>query len=160
MITPAKWQTAEADQKIASEHSYGEFREKLVPHMREVVFYPDCKDVFSIMQSDGITYFSVDKQNIIDKCNVVNRCKAVREFNSTVKRDIKNRETLINIGDEINRFFSDAAKFKFPYMCGSHRYLVCTNAQLPGGGLYAISKNNPKVYYLGLSEVYDTLAPR
>lgn len=48
MITPAKWQTAEADQKIASKMSYGQFRKKLVPHMREVVFYPDAGNVFDI----------------------------------------------------------------------------------------------------------------
>ena len=33
MITPAKWQTCEADQRIDSTHSYGDFREQIVPHM-------------------------------------------------------------------------------------------------------------------------------
>lgn len=54
MITPAKWQTAEADQKIASKMSYGQFRKKLVPHMREVVFYPDAKDAFDIAIREGV----------------------------------------------------------------------------------------------------------
>ena len=48
MITPAKWQTAEADQRVMSKMTYGEFRKKIVPHMSKVVFFPCCKDVFDI----------------------------------------------------------------------------------------------------------------
>lgn len=57
MITPAKWQTADADQRISSNISYGEFRRQLVPHMSHVCFYPCCKDMFDILQVDGVSYF-------------------------------------------------------------------------------------------------------
>ena len=46
MITPAKWQTAEANQKIASKMSYGMFREKIVPHMSKIDFVK-CVPVFN-----------------------------------------------------------------------------------------------------------------
>lgn len=70
MITPAKWQTAEADQKIASKMSYGQFRKKLVPHMREVVFYPDSFDLFRAAIADGVTYFILDVEKTFDVCTV------------------------------------------------------------------------------------------
>lgn len=35
MITPAKWQTAEASQEISSQHSYGEFRQVIVPCIKQ-----------------------------------------------------------------------------------------------------------------------------
>lgn len=37
MITPAKWQTAEANQKVSSKNiNYGQFRQMYVPHMSYV----------------------------------------------------------------------------------------------------------------------------
>ena len=74
MITPAKWQTAEDDQGIASNNSYGQFRSDLVPHMKEVTFYPCCRDVFNIYQTDGITFYLLDKSRKYEKCRVVNKC--------------------------------------------------------------------------------------
>lgn len=44
-IVPAKWQTAEADQRIDSKHSYGDFRREIVPHMDKVVFYPQSIEI-------------------------------------------------------------------------------------------------------------------
>lgn len=158
MITPAKWQTAEANQSIKSVHSYGYFRKNIVPYMKYVCFYPDCKDVFNIMQQDGITYFLLDHSKI-ESCTVVNKCKNVSYFNQTSIRDITHREQLINVGNEINELLKDRPKFKFRQLDMGQRYIVCTNCQLPGGGLYAITKRSNKVYYLGVSEVYDTSEP-
>ena len=75
MITPAKWQTADANQRVSSKMTYGEFRKKLVTHMSHVVFCPDCSDIFNIGQMDGITYFLIDKETH-DECSVKNisRC--------------------------------------------------------------------------------------
>ena len=156
MITPAKWQTAKGNQRIASNKTYGQFREDIVPHIKEVVYYPDCKDVFNIMQPDGITYYLIDNKHMIDKCTVRNVCENVKEFNSVAIRDIKNRETLINAGDSINKFLRNYRKFKFSHIPNNFRYVVCTNCKLPGGGLCAITKSNKKVYYLGVSRTYDT----
>lgn len=103
MITPAKWQTAEADQKIASKMSYGEFRKKLVPHMRHVCFYPDSRDVFDIKQLDGITWFILDKAEN-STAIVENKCVRQALFNSSESRSIHNRESLINVGNEIAQF--------------------------------------------------------
>lgn len=159
MITPAKWQTADANQAIQQRHTYGQFRQKLVPHMKQVCFYPDCKDIFNIMQQDGITYYILDKHKTFDRCTVVNKCKTIAEFNSSESRSILNRETLINAGNKINEYLKQTDKFKFQIDGAYHRYIVGTNSQLPGGGLYAITKSNPKVYYLGESKVIDASNP-
>lgn len=112
MITPAKWQTAEADQKIASKMSYGQFRKKLVPHMREVVFYPDCTDVFSISQVDGVVYYIIDKMMTYEMCKVHNRCNRNSYLNSDENRSINNCESLLNIGNEIIQYINSDKSFK------------------------------------------------
>lgn len=90
-ITPAKWQTAAPDQRIVSKISYGEFRAKYVPHMSQVVFYPDCGNVFKISQVDGITWYVMDKE-MHEKCKVINKCNNQKHYNSVAIRNIRERE--------------------------------------------------------------------
>ena len=132
MITPAKWQTAEADQKIASKMSYGQFRKKLVPHMREVVFYPDCSDIFRIGQIDGITYYILNKNEVYDKCKVVNKSRLQKYFNSVETRQILNGKQLHNIGNEIvNQIM---LYLQYNTYVKSGRYEVWVNNQVCLGG--------------------------
>lgn len=127
MITPAKWQTAEANQRIDSQMSYGGFRKKIVPHMKEVVYYPNSLDVFEkVYQIDGITYFGIDKQQEIDKCTVCNVQNTIYDkvenilksyenseyVDRTIQtRQIINGETLLNIGDEIIKHIGNYVSF-------------------------------------------------
>lgn len=87
MITPAKWQTADASHRVVSEIGYEEFRDSYQKHMCHVVFYLCCKDVFDIYQPDGITFFLIDKA-IHESCIVENRCNNIPVFNSTVDRTL------------------------------------------------------------------------
>lgn len=128
MITPAKWQTAEANQKIASKMTYGEFRKKIVPHMSKVVFYPDARDIFDIKQLDGITYFILDKKND-ENCTVVNKCVRQKLFNNTEVRSIANRETLNNIGNAI---------IKYVWAKTSTRYTFSKDSKLGYKGVYIV----------------------
>lgn len=155
MITPAKWQTAEGDQKIASKTiSYGEFREKLVPHMKKVVFYPDCKDVFDIYQIDGITYYIMDKNGTYNKCEVTNIGKARGDiYNGTKFRDIRHGDSLLNIGYEIISSMEPYKKFKFPHIQGNKRFVVMTNTQASGYDWFI--EHGPR-YLLGISRILDT----
>lgn len=151
MITPAKWQTAEADQKIASNMSYGEFRQKLVPHMRYVCFYPCCKDVFDIFQTDGITWYIIGKE-LYDTCTVVNKCNNIEYFNSIEERDISNSESLLNIGNEIITSLGDYTKFHFPYIAHNKRYEIWMNTKVSGYDWYATK--NPR-HVLSISRLLD-----
>ena len=127
MITPAKWQTAEANQRVSSKMTYGEFRKKLVPHMSYVCFYPECKDVFDILQIDGISYFLLDK-NLHDQCEVINKCSTQKYFNSKEHRTIQSQESLHNIGNEIVCSLGTYPSFKFGN--STKRWQVWTNSQV------------------------------
>lgn len=102
-ITPAKWQTAKANQRVSSNMSYGEFREKIVPHMSYVCFFSDCRDIFNITEHDGITYFLLDK-DIHTQCTVENKCDRVKQFNNKLVRDLKNQSSLCNIAYLIGKY--------------------------------------------------------
>lgn len=161
VITPAKWQTAESNQRILSSMSYGEFREKIVPYISYVCFYPDCKDLFKIMQTDGITVYKIDKnKKKQDTCKVENRCESIPWYNSVENRSITERQPLLNIGNEIVEYIKNKkTDFKFNLCNNNGRYRVYTTNQMSGGGLYAITKNNPAVHYLGVSIICDTSKP-
>ncbi len=136
MITPAKWQTTADDYSgCASKNiNYKQFRELYVPHMSYVCFYPACKDVFDILQVDGITWYLLDKCNH-EQCIIENKCRYTKAFNSCEKRSIKNRESLFNIGNEIVKYLGNYNIFTFPYQYKYNHFQVWTNTQVPGGGL-------------------------
>lgn len=54
MITPAKWQ---AKGGIKNE----DFRNNIVPYMRNIVYYKYSRDIFDIWEQDGISYYLIDK---------------------------------------------------------------------------------------------------
>ena len=102
MITPAKWQTGVTDSSLASKSiNYEQFREKIVPHMSHVVFYPNSADVFDIRGNTGISYFLVDK-DIHDKCSVENRFSSFPEiYNGIESRTLLDGITLCNFGKRV-----------------------------------------------------------
>lgn len=157
VIVPAKWQTADLYQIVHSNYeNYRTLRDKCVKHIREVMFFPDCKDVFDIMQADGITYFLMDKDTH-NKVYVESRCESNKYWEcSREHRSITNRESLLNIGNEIVDYLGNYPKMVPSILNKTGRYKVITNIKTPGGGIYAINKNNPKAYYLGYSTIIDT----
>ena len=52
MITPAKWQAKGGDKNET-------FRKEIVPHMSDIIFYPNSGDVFSILEAAGISYYLI-----------------------------------------------------------------------------------------------------
>ncbi len=139
MITPAKWQTAADDYRGCASKTinYKEFRQKLVPHMSKVVFYPDSFDIFDIQQKEGLSYFVIDK-NTHDECEVVNVSKLQPLINSNIKRNITNCKTLWNIGNEIIEYLGkyQVHKFKVEY---TKRYRVNTGKNMSHGGGHLMS---------------------
>ena len=102
MITPAKWQTGVTDSSLASKSiNYEQFREKIVPHMSHVVFYPNSADVFDIRGNTGISYFLADR-DIHDKCSVENRFSSFPEiYNGIESRTLLDGITLCNFGKHV-----------------------------------------------------------
>ena len=166
MITPAKWQTAAADQRIASKLTYGQFREKIVPHMCNVCYYPNSLDVFdNVYQIDGITYFCISKAES-KHCIVTNKSKdlyddkgkindILKRYENTkfiarneVVRNIDNGESLLNIGQEIIDILGKHEQFRPDYYKNitSGKYKVWINNLVPGnqqisaGGFLGVGK--------------------
>ena len=152
MITPAKWQTAEASQGISSQHSYGEFRQVIVPCIKQVCFYPCCKDVFDIYQTDGISYFLVDKNKKYDTAFVLNKCNDINVFNGEEYRSILHEESLLNIGQEIIDSLGAYKVFQFPYITGNKHYEIWMNTKVSGYDWYATK--HPR-YVLSISRLID-----
>lgn len=143
-IVPAKWQTAEADQRIDSKHSYGDFRREVVPHMSKVVFYPDAAEIFEIRNVDGIVWYFAYSNKEIENCEIVNINMHQKWFNSIAKRNIKNRETLHNIGSTILNQLGKNESFEFQANKEQYRYQVRTGNQINGGCGWGYSnRENP-----------------
>lgn len=153
MITPAKWQTAEADQKIASKMSYGEFRKKLVPHMSHVVFYPDCLDVFGISESSGISYFLIDRQKEDADCSIENRCNLQKYVNGISVRSLLNRESLWNIGNKIVNYIRPYNTYKIENIHELKKYTININTQMTkstgSSGVWDWERGGIKPEYIG-----------
>lgn len=152
MITPAKWESAEAEQKIASTRmDYGWFRRFVVPYMREIVFYPCSKDVFDIYQVDGITYYIIDKQ--IHDIKKITNISSIDIFNSTEYRSISNGESLYNVCNNVITYLGDYETFKFPWYSGMCRYEIWMNTKISGFDWF--NTNKPRLL-LNACEIIDT----
>ena len=154
MIIPAKWQTSEDNQVTAGKVGYGQFRKEVVPHMSKVVFFPCCKDVFDILQVDGVSYFIADKDTH-DTCEVVNKSLHIPAFNSRNIRDIRDRQSLHNIGNEVVESLGRYQSYKFDkYYRG--RYGAYINGHMAGGGLSTLTSPR-KTLFIGEVKVIDHL---
>ena len=148
MIVPAKWQTADANQKVASKMSYGDFRNKFVPHIKSVNYFPDSYDLFDIKAVDGITYFIIDKNTVYETTTVTNSCNIQPVLNSSKSRSLKDGVTLWNIGAEILESLGKYEKFSIPYQT-TGRFWVNVNTQAsPGGGGFATKELNDTGKYV------------
>jgi hypothetical protein len=167
MVTPAKWQNCDGNQRIDSNHSYGDFRKDIVPHIERIVFYPDSSEVFEIRNTDGIVIYSCDKEKITDRCLVENRCLHQKYFNSIEERDIKNRQTLSNIGNRIIEELGDkVGAFRFDNIQGNKEYQVWTASQFNCGcgwgysnreNPYSLVNLNGQLRGLGISKIVNRL---
>ena len=57
-ITPASWQGDTTKQYLSDLQS---FRRNIMPHMSDIVFYPDSTDIFDIALAEGISVFKTDR---------------------------------------------------------------------------------------------------
>lgn len=81
MITPTKWQSKNGGNNE-------DFRSFVVPYMRDIIFYPDCQDVFNICEPDGISIYLIDKDVHAEK-RIVNICNRQQHFNGIQIRGIE-----------------------------------------------------------------------
>ena len=84
-ITPAKWQ-AKGGQKNES------FRNNIVPHIKEIVYYSDACNIFNVALGGGVSYYIIDKKIHTDK--VVNG-NYINDFDVNMPLDITEEEIAI-----------------------------------------------------------------
>lgn len=151
MIVPAKWQTQQGEQRVKSDISYEKFRTDIVPYMKDVVFYPYCRDIFDIMQVDGISYYLTDDE-IHKVKRIRNIQKQFKQLNSIEYRDISNREQLLNAGNSLIEYIKPYKPFEFMTVTNTLKYKVRINDKTPGGGMQAI-ENNRKALFVGACSI-------
>lgn len=158
MITPAKWQTTADDYSGCSskELNYKSFRELYVPKMRYICYYPCCKDIFNILQPDGIPWFIIKHDNISSECTIENKSTHLPFINSLVTRNITHRESLWNMGNEIVTYLGNYKYFEFPYITKYKQYVVWVNTQPPGGSLSTLTSTR-KTLFIGDSHIEEYL---
>lgn len=138
-IQPGKCFSSDREQKIVSKHTYGDFRDKIVPYIEEVVFYPDCRNIFKIDQADGIVYFMCNKHKDLSNgsATVVNKCKHGKFFNDTEVRSIIHGEMLNNTANRIvNNIIERVGKYEpytFKHIDTYKKYVVVANNQIVVG---------------------------
>lgn len=161
-IVPAKWKTASREQRVASiECNYGTFRDKLLDHIDEVIFYPVCNDVFDIMQIDGISIYTIVKNKIIKEKTITNKCNRIDEYNNKCTRELKEYDSLLNIGQvvidkiaEVDRENGVDNKYIFPIITGAGKYQVWVNTKPPGGAYTTLGESSEiSRYFLGNSYI-------
>lgn len=128
MITPAKWQTAEADQAKQAEHTYKEFRQVYQKYMKYICFYPDTSDIFNIQLPGGVSYFLMNKK-VNDYCRILNKMSK----NSLVNSDKTRRLglTLWNIGNDVLELLKNYKTIKLEQASANDRYIckICDMLQ-------------------------------
>ena len=126
MITPAKWQA-----KGGAKNE--DFRQAIVPHMSKMVYYPDCTDIFTIQECDGISYYSIDKHNTYSKKHIANHC----DLNKNLESDFEVRDidkSLLNFSNKlINKIMTNNKSYRPEVVGDKHKYKVYTNNSLGVG---------------------------
>lgn len=141
-VVPAKWQVTSDDYRgcCSKTIDYRGFRKKFTPHMEQVVFYPDTLDIFEVELNDGVSYFLIDKQRTFEKCTIKNVCLRQKYFNGIAQRSIANRETLVNIGNEIIEYLGDYERYTYEEVPVRKNFYVATTSlflhSLGSGGSY------------------------
>lgn len=146
-ITPAKWQ---AKGGIKNE----QFRENIVPYMSNIVYYPDCIEVFGISDNSGITYYMIENDEHEVKC-IENRAYFQPLINSIENREIALDSTLWNIGEKIVNKLKPYNKFRLNIINDEDRkqYTICVGKQWCGSrvssGAWDMKTSKIKNEYIG-----------
>lgn len=150
MITPAKWQTKDNDKSIG-------FRQSISKFMREIVYFPDCIQIFGISESPGVAYFLMDKEVHTEKV-ITNKSNFQSLINSVVSRKLEEGDTLWNVGVSIVDKIKDRGQFKSfeIHKLNNHerkKYTVCVGKQWCGSrlssGAWDMSTSKIKESFIG-----------
>lgn len=92
-ITPAKFQNKKDNSKSVDKNT--EFREHILPSISYIVYYPETKDIFDILNRGGLAYYLCNKVGF-SSCTVVNKSKTCPVLNSSEVRSLSSGKCLLN----------------------------------------------------------------
>lgn len=126
MIIPAKWQAKDNEQN-------NEFRKLATPHMKEIVFYPDCGDIFLIGDVGGISYFISDTE-VHNKKHIKTICKTNKNINSQVYRELNNTLSCYadSIIEKVNNLKEPKIKLDKLTKLNNFNYMITTPPAIGG----------------------------
>lgn len=149
MITPAKWQAKGGGKNE-------EFRAKIVPHIEEIVYYPNEKEVFNISAHGGICYYSIGRESTKTSVIVhnVNRDVSLVEtishttFNENIMLDINARKIVDKVMSSKFTGINESLDCpKFSYFCGK---MACEVTEDTTGTYYLRDNSN----YFKINDAY------
>lgn len=158
IIMPAKWQCKGDKTK---EKLYSTFRAKVVPHMSDICFFPESSDIFSVMATDGITYYLAVKNKTYNIKHIKNKCVYSTFFNNEREREFTNKSSLNNLGQEIINKLKDYKPFLVSEHTDDKEYqawvgaLISTDSIIDSDGKWINSVISEKAlsYILGICEL-------
>lgn len=151
-ITPTKF-TAKAGEKNDN------FRKDVVPYISDIIQYHDCREIFDIQETSGISIFRVGK-NVVDIKRVINKCKANK--NLETDEELHSEDKLIlypnNIIDIIRkcesiRNLSTSLSFKRCVFVGEQERGYNTKTNETDA---EILQGNKVVGYMPIDKLYTT----
>lgn len=92
-ITPAKFQNKKDNSKNIDRNT--EFREYILPSISYIVYYPETRDIFDILNRGGLAYYLCKKTNF-NSCTVINKSKTCSVLNSSEVRSLSSSKCLLN----------------------------------------------------------------
>lgn len=128
-ITPAKWQAKRGNKNE-------KFRSEIVPYISNLVYYPDCGDIFNIRMHGGIAYYLIHKEKT-SGVYIESKCNRVKSFESnniehrqlyTDTRCFLYNDMLYNICNKVGCFNKDFKQFNFEYTPENGNFNVFASA--------------------------------
>jgi hypothetical protein len=102
--------------------------------MKEIVYYPDCTDIFVIQEADGICYYLIDKKEKHDIKEFKSECL----LNKNLAHDFEKREIETNISSVYNNIIKKITNNNFKQFKTEsffeNDYMVYTNDSIAIGG--------------------------
>lgn len=125
-------------------------RRKLIGHIRDIVFFPDCTDVFKIQLAPGIVYFNYNRDRHYDATLIRNVSTVVEEWNNIDRVELVEEGVILNNqGRKLFRHihsFTSFTPFKFDFPLDRKYKVYMCKMFCVGGGKSYIFNQQGKAY--------------
>lgn len=145
-IVPQKVFTQRLGSRDKSQIDLGVLRKKFVGHISDIVFFPDCTDVFNILLAPGVVYFNYNRDRHYNYTLVRNVSTVVEEWNNIDRMKLGEEGVILNNqGRKLFRHlhsFTSFTPFKFDFpLDRKYKVYMCVKFNAYAGKSYIFNKN-------------------